>query len=179
MFMNLQMKCCTGVIVLVSAFASLSSAGETSGSKCNDLGKYFSALAQNREFSGNVLIAEKGHIIYEHSFGFADRETKRPNVATTTFPTASVAKTLTSIAILQLNEKGKLHLDDSVAKYLPEFPYPAITIRHLLSHTSGLPTYGNLLDARRTANPDAVFANADFLADIRDTKVPIEFQPGG
>jgi CubicO group peptidase (beta-lactamase class C family) len=87
--MNLELKCCTGVIVLVSALASLTSAGETSGSKCNDLGKYFAALEQNRQFSGNVLIAEKGHIIYEHSFGFADRETKRANVATTVFPTGS------------------------------------------------------------------------------------------
>ncbi len=176
--MNLKLKCCAGVAVLVSAFTSLSSADETSGSKCNDLGKYFAALAQNREFSGNVLIAEKGNIIYEHSFGFADRETKRPNAATTAFPTASVAKTLTSIAILQLKEKGNLRLDDPVVRYLPEFPYPAITIRHLLSHTSGLPTYEKLLDARRTANPDAVFTNADFLADVRDTKVSAEFQPG-
>ena len=178
MFMNLQMKCCTGVIVLVSAFASLSSAGETSGSKCNDLGRYFSALAQNREFSGNVLIAEKGKIIYERSFGYANREAKRLNAATTSFPTASVAKTLTSIAILQLKEEGKLGLDDPVVKYFPEFPYPAITIRHLLSHTSGLPTYGELLDSRRAANPDIVFTNADFLPAIRNTKVPMEFQPG-
>ena len=176
--MKWQPKRIFAVLVFVLAFASQIPAGETSQNKTKDLEKYFSALAQNRQFSGNVLIADKGSIVYERSFGYADRETKRLNAATTSFPTASVAKTLTSTAILQLKEKGKLGLNDPVVNYFPEFPYPAITIRHLLSHTSGLPTYGKLLDAKRVANPDIVFTNADFLPAIKDTKVPLEFQPG-
>jgi CubicO group peptidase (beta-lactamase class C family) len=143
-----------------------------------NLDRYFSALARNRLFSGGVLIAEQGEVLYERSFGYADRETKRANGASTSFPTASIAKTLTSTAVLQLMEKGQLALDDPAVTYLPGFPYPTITIRHLLSHTSGLPGYGALLEAQSTANPDRVFTNADFVAAIRDTSVPLSFQPG-
>jgi CubicO group peptidase (beta-lactamase class C family) len=173
-----QLKRISGIFVFILFFASLVSAGDASPNTTKDLDKYFAALARNREFSGNVLIAEHGRVIYEKSFGYADRETKRLNAATTSFPTASIAKTITSTAILQLKEKGKLALTDPVVKYFPEFPYPSITIRHLLSHTSGLPGYGTLLDAQRKANPGKVFTNADFLPDIKGTKIPLEFQPG-
>jgi CubicO group peptidase (beta-lactamase class C family) len=103
------------------------------------LARYFSSLAQTHRLNGNVLIAEEGHVLYEKSFGYADVGNKRPNTSTSVFPIASITKTFTATAILQLEERGKLNTNDFVKRYLPEFPYPTVTIRHLLSHTSGGP----------------------------------------
>ncbi len=72
--------------------------------KQKELDKYFSALSQNQQFNGNVLIAENGKIVYEKSFGYADYSNKRTNTAQSSFPMASITKTFTSTAILQLKE---------------------------------------------------------------------------
>ena len=91
--------------------------------------------------NGNVLVAEKGKVIYKKSFGFADAKNKLPNREDSKFQLASITKIFTSTAVLQLRDKGKLNLDDPLVRHFPEFPYPDITIRHLLSHTSGLPDF--------------------------------------
>jgi D-alanyl-D-alanine carboxypeptidase len=84
--------------------------------------------------------------VWSAGFGFADLEKKTPMTPQTLFRIASITKTFTSTAILQLRDSGKLQLDDPVAKHLPWFTYknrfpegPAVTIRQLLTHTSGLP----------------------------------------
>jgi CubicO group peptidase (beta-lactamase class C family) len=92
-------------------------------------------------FNGTVLVAENGHIIYDKSIGFADIDKKVLNSASTHFQLASLSKVFTAIAVIQLKENGRLTLDDPLVKFLPDFPYPAITIRQLLSHTSGLPDF--------------------------------------
>jgi hypothetical protein len=80
------------------------------------------------------------------------------------------------MAILQLIDQGKLHLDDSVATFFPSFPYPAITLRHLLSHMSGLPPYNTYfpMDSGR----DTVFTDADFMAGLSAHPAPLRYQPG-
>lgn len=100
-----------------------------------------SRLSREDSFSGNVLISERGRVIYEKSFGYADAASRKPLDAGTIFLVGSVAKTFTATAVLILKERGRLALDDSVTKYLPEFPYRSVTLRHLLSHTSGIPEY--------------------------------------
>jgi len=128
--------------------------------------------------NGNVLIAENGMIVFEKSYGYADFSTKKLNTRDTTFPIASITKTFTATAILQLYEKGKLKLYDPVEKYLPEFPYPTITIRHLLSHTSGLQPYDNFFDSLRTAQPWRVFTNKDILPRYGLLRLPLAYAPG-
>jgi CubicO group peptidase (beta-lactamase class C family) len=86
------------------------------------LDDYFSALYRNQQFNGNVLVAENGKIIYENSFGFADFTQKRLNDKQSRFPIASITKTFTATAILQLKEKGKLKIDDPVIRYIKDFP---------------------------------------------------------
>ncbi|WP_343305973.1 serine hydrolase domain-containing protein [Chitinophaga niabensis] len=90
-------------------------------------------------FNGGVIIVQKGHVVYQRSAGYANFETGARNTETTPFNLASVSKPFTAIAILQLVHKNKLKLNDALAQYLPDFPYPAVTIEQLLSHTSGLP----------------------------------------
>lgn len=90
-----------------------------------------------------VLVIENGKTVYQKGFGAADLKTGRLIASDTAFDLASVTKQFTALAILQLAEKGKLSLNDSLRKFYPEFPPYAdkITVRHLLNHTSGLPDY--------------------------------------
>jgi CubicO group peptidase (beta-lactamase class C family) len=132
----------------------------------------FTTLYENYAFNGNVLIAEKGHAIYSHSFGFANVEDSLKNSEATRFHLASVSKIFTSTAILQLKEAGKLKLDAPVVEYLPDFPIPAITIRHLLSHTSGLPDF-QVFEAPHAADTSKIFSNADIIPALKGWKQPL------
>lgn len=85
-------------------------------------------------------------LIWQKGFGYADVEQKTPMTPQTIFRIASITKLFTGTAVMQLRDRGKLQLDDPVEKYLPWFKIknrfpdaPTITIRHLMTHTSGLP----------------------------------------
>lgn len=146
--------------------------------KVQDLDQYFSLLASNQNFNGNVLVAENGKTVFERSFGYSDFSEHRLNRKDISFPIASVSKLLTATGILQLVQQGRLHVADPVVKYLPTFPYPEITIQHLLSHTSGLPPYNAFFDSLHQASPDRVFTNADFLPGLNAKHLPLTYPPG-
>jgi len=100
------------------------------------------------KLNGNVLIAEKGQIVYSKSFGLANETTKTKLNENSIFELASLSKQFTAMGIMILKEKGKLKLDDKISKYLPELSiYPNITIRNILNHTGGLPDYLKLMDS--------------------------------
>lgn len=92
-----------------------------------------------------IAISRQGDVIYQKGFGVRDRQTKEPVTPDTMFGVASVTKSFTAVAIMQLASEGKLSLEDPVTRYLPSFRLPkagdphAVKIRHLLSHTTGLP----------------------------------------
>lgn len=141
------------------------------------LDSLFQSMYHYGQMNGNVLAAENGHIVYKQSFGYADFAGKRLNGDSSRFSIGSVSKIFTAIAILQLKEKAKLKLDDPLVKYLPGFRYPTITIRHLLSHTSGLPDYelyGKLVDK----DPEKIFSNKDILPALQLWEKPLAFTPG-
>lgn len=151
--------------------------GATQKNTTGLLDSLFQSLHQYGQINGTVLVAEKGNILYKQSFGYADYPGKKLNGDSSRFSTGSVAKIFTSIAILQLKDRGKLKLDDPLAKYLPWFRYPEITIRHLLSHTSGLPDYelyGKLVDK----NPEKIFSNTDIPSSLKIWEKPLYFKPG-
>ena len=164
-------------IILFVCFFSVYSFAQTDAKVVQKLDDYFTNLAGEREFNGNVLVAENGKIVYEKSFGYADFEARRLNTADTEFELASIAKPFTATAVLQLKEKGKLNLDDKFVKYFPEFPYPEITIRHLLAHMSGLPDL-ELFDKLVAENPEKIFDNKDVIPVMKQAKVPLRFEPG-
>ncbi|RYY95415.1 MAG: serine hydrolase [Chitinophagaceae bacterium] len=142
------------------------------------LERHFSALAANGAFNGGVLVAERGTVRFRKTTGYADFSRSVPLAAGTRFPLASLSKTITATAVLQLAEAGKLSVSDPVARHLPGFPYPDIRIRHLLSHTSGLPPYNAYLDSLRSAHPDTSFGNADFRAVLLKAPRPLLYAPG-
>lgn len=142
------------------------------------LNLFFTQLVNNQKFSGNVLVAQQGKIVYEKSVGYANFSAKTPNTKGIYFPIASISKTLTATGILQLMEQGKVKITDPVGKYLPNFPYPQITIRHLLSHSSGLPPYNAYFNPIKVKDPNKIFTNADFLPAMVAGRNPLIYQPG-
>jgi len=98
-------------------------------------------------FSGAVLLAKDGEVVYSRASGEANKDYKVPNRLDTRFSLGSMNKMFTAVAIAQLAERGKLSLDDPLSTFLPEFPDKEsagkIKIKHLLSHTAGLGSYFN------------------------------------
>lgn len=92
-------------------------------------------------FNGNVLIAQRGVVLYEKSFGYANIRKKDTLEANHAFQLASLSKPFTAVAVLKLIEQKKISLDDSIQRFIPDFPYHGILIKSLLSHRSGLPNY--------------------------------------
>ena len=110
-------------------------------------------------FSGVILFADKGDPIYHKAFGVRSYETDIPIELDDIFELASVSKQFTAMTIMMLKEEGKLQYDDPIEKYLPDVNYQGITIRHLLTHTSGLPDYYEVMDqywdkSKVATNPD-------------------------
>lgn len=128
------------------------------------------------DFNGNVLIARYGMIIYERSFGFACFNRREPLDIHTAFQLASISKTFTAAAVLLMEQKGLIGVDDTLATHIPEFPYPNITIRQLLTHTSGLQNYMWLVE--RFWNQKRLPDNEDILQLFLDRPRPLNFTPG-
>ena len=127
-------------------------------------------------FNGVILIAEKGKVVYQRAFGVADISTRQPLTMSSSFNMASVSKQFFTMMIMMLKEQNKVSYDDPVSKYLMEFPYPGITVRHLMTHTSGLPEYFEL--AQRYNGPLDTLTNPKLLRLISDVKPGLIFQPG-
>ena len=97
-----------------------------------------------KQFSGNVLVAKGTDVLYLKSFGYANREEKIENRAGTNFNIASMGKTFTATLIMQLVQEGKISIDQTLSSILPEYKVKkadSITVRHLLTHTSGVGNY--------------------------------------
>ena len=116
------------------------------------LDSIFRKKAYRQGFNGSVLIAQKGVILYENAFGYADFKKKDSLTIQSSFQLASISKTITGIAILLLAQEKKIRLADSIQRFIPEFPYHGITIEHLLSHRSGLPNYLYCFEEKRRRN---------------------------
>lgn len=100
------------------------------------------SIQRHSHFNGAVLVAKEGKIILSKGYGFANYELNIPNTPQTKFPIASLTKPFTALAIMQLQEKQLLNVQDPISKFIPHFPNgDKITIHHLLSHTSGIANY--------------------------------------
>lgn len=137
--------------------------------------KYIHPYVETNNFSGNILISQKGKVLFNKAYGFANFEFEVPNKLTTIFHIASLSKTFTAAAILLLEQSGLLSTEDHLSKYIPDYPAgDKITIHHLLSQTSGITDVNNL----------AEFDSASLHLQTPETLVslfkykPLEFQPG-
>ncbi|MFT4204462.1 MAG: serine hydrolase domain-containing protein [Chitinophagaceae bacterium] len=139
------------------------------------LDNYMQTQSKTNEFTGSVLVAKHGKIIYKKAFGMADKEWKIPNKLNSKFEIGSLTKQFTAVCILQLAERGKLNLTDKLNKYFPDFPKAdSVTIQMLLNHTSGIKDFLSISGFwRTTALP---LAKDSVLAIIQ--KQPYDFSPG-
>lgn len=130
------------------------------------------------QFNGTVLVAEEGKVIFKKGYGYANMEWEIPNEPDTKMRLGSITKQFTSMLIMQLVEDGKIGLQDQMTKYLSEYRSETgkqITIHHLLTHTSGIPSYTNLpnffSEISRNPYPKDEFIKLYCSGDL-------EFEPG-
>ncbi len=137
-------------------------------------------LQKKDSFNGAWLYAEKGGIVSKGVLGFRDPENTLPITEDTIFQLASVTKQFTAAAVMLVRRKGLLGLDDEITKYFPEIPYPGVTVRHLLSHTSGIPDYFDDADwfIKIWKEEKRVPGNDEILRFLRETKAKPYFAPG-
>ncbi|HLL70405.1 MAG TPA: serine hydrolase [Pyrinomonadaceae bacterium] len=165
-----------GLFVVLVALALQTTA--LAQDKAARIDEYMKRSAQIRQFNGAVLVAENGKVIYKKGLGMANMEWNVANDVDTKFRLGSITKQFTAMLVLQLVEQGKLKLDGKLSEYLPDYRKDIgdkVTIHHLLTHTSGIPSYTGLPkffeDASR--NPYTV---VDFVKKYASND--LEFEPG-
>ena len=137
-------------------------------------------LQEKDGFNGAWLYAENGEIVAKGALGFRDPEDTLPIAEDTIFQLASVSKTFTAAAVMLLMRQGLLSPEDEIVKFFPEIPYPGVTVRHLLNHTSGIPDYFDDADwfIRIWKEEKRVPGNDEILRFLRETKAKPYFAPG-
>lgn len=165
------------LVACVLVFNCLASGQKVADSRlANQFEIYLKPFADTGNFTGAVLIARKGRVLFRHAYGMANFELRVPNSVATRFHIASVSKPFTAMAILQLEEQGRLSVSDPVSRFVPDFPNgDRIKLEHLLTHTSGIPNVNDLPDYDTFARSPHTIEQlvAKFSA------LPLDFQPGG
>ncbi|XOV93197.1 MAG: serine hydrolase [Bacteroidota bacterium] len=144
------------LLVLIAIYSLKSQSWE------KELDSVMRIIEKDELFQGQILFAEKGRILFNHAYG----KDLKGDIITPESPLSieSVTKTFTATAILILNERGLLSLDDKLIRYFPELPYKNVTIRNLLNMTSGLPRFfTTFIDAGDTTKQ---LSNDDFIKMI-------------
>ncbi len=144
--------------------------------KAEHIDDLFQRLHSRAGFNGAIIYAEKGRLVYKGAFGMADFRKKDAITIKTPFQLASVSKMFTATAIMILKEKNQLDFDDTVTKYIPDFPYKNVTIRHLLNHRSGLIRYMSLAHDK-WKNKNIALTNDDVLVLYTEHKPDPYFSP--
>src|SRR6266446_8784390 len=129
-----------------------------------------------KQFMGAVLVARGSDVLLSKGYGSANLEWEIPDSPSTKFRLCSITKQFTAASILLLEERGKLKVNDPVKKYLPDVtaPWDKVTVFHLLTHTSGIPSFTGFPDYEST---EAIPSPAEkTVARFRDK--PLEFEPG-
>jgi CubicO group peptidase (beta-lactamase class C family) len=138
--------------------------------------EYMDAAVAAGHFSGSVIIVSDGTPVFSKGYGLANVEHGVPNTPETKFRLGSITKQFTAMAILILQERGKLAVDDPIGKYFDDAPkaWDGVTIHHLLTHTSGIHSYTSEPDyVKKMAQPETVNS---MIARFRDK--PLDFKPG-
>lgn len=139
---------------------------------------YLEPLIESGAYSGAILVAKDGKVVYSKAAGYAHLGHKVPNNIETKFNLASMGKMFTSVAVAQLIEAGKLNYEDPVGKFVPDLPNEDIkrkvTLHHLLTHTSGVSDI--FVDEFFNGPRDKFRELKDYLPLFEDK--PLQFEPG-
>jgi CubicO group peptidase (beta-lactamase class C family) len=165
--------------LLFACLLALGGAARAQGDLLPKFEEYAQAAVKAERFSGSVLVARDGKVLWSKGYGMADLEHDVPNTPETKFRLGSITKQFTAAAIMLLQERGKLSVEDSVCKHVEPCPeaWRTVTIHHLLSHTAGVPNLTNSADFpdfQRTKRDPATVES--LINRFRDR--PLEFKPG-
>jgi CubicO group peptidase (beta-lactamase class C family) len=164
------------LFLVISCFAIATPPAQSQDASNTRLNEIIQSYVSDKQFMGTVLVARDHAVILDKAYGFANLEWSVQNTPTTKFRLGSITKQFTSACVFLLQERGKLKIDDPVKKYMPDAPaaWDKITIYHLLTHTSGIPSFTSFPDYHSTeATP---VTPEQLVARFRDK--PLEFQPG-
>ena len=152
--MNTKLNKITGLIISLFIFLNIANGQHGKPIWTNEaigswVDEYMGNTVKFDQFNGCVLIARNGKVFYKRAFGLANRELNVPNKTSTRFLIGSVSKQFTAAAIMQLQEKGKLSINETIDKYIDSCPpaWKTITIKQLLNHTSGIVNFTALEEA--------------------------------
>ena len=164
------------ICAVAVSYGSAQSAGPSATEIQTKVDEYMNAAMAVNGFSGSILVARNAEPVVTKGYGMANIELAVPNTPQTVFRLGSVTKQFTATAIMMLQERGKLRVSDPICQYLTDCPaaWQPLTIRHLLTHTSGIPNYTNFPDFARTAVQPT--SSTDMIGMLRDK--PLEFAPG-
>jgi len=138
--------------------------------------RYLDSLSDANRFSGVILIADSGIVKWKKTMGFRNLPAKPKIDENTMFESASITKQFIAVSILQLRDKKMLSLEDSVTKFFNLQCLKGMTIKHLLSHTSGITDYEKLINLNKDRTK--VFFNKDVLDVFTFCQPPLDFKPG-
>src|SRR5262249_10377239 len=160
-------------IMAVSLLVAIQVAAQEPTAK---LDEYLDAVAKQSRFSGSALVARDGKILCSRGYGMANIELDVPNTPRTKFRLGSITKQFTAAAILLLQERGKLNVQDPICKYVADCPgaWSEVTIHHLLSHTGGLPNFTSFPDYF----PKMMMPETMESMVARFKNKPLDFKPG-
>ena len=139
-------------------------------------GKFF-YYQHEKHFNGVVLVAEKGKVLHQGAYGYANLRSQDTLSMNSAFQLASVSKVFTATAVLLLYQDGKIDLDEEVRTYLKGFPYKKMTVRHLLSHRSGMCRY-MAVAAKRWKKWKEPMYNSNVVYQYKRYKPITFFKPG-
>lgn len=146
-------------VLLAFALTGCNASQQAALSPAAQVDALFAKFTDGVQPGAAVMVIENGEIVHRAGYGHADLEERTLIDADTAFRLASVSKQFTAMAVMLLAEEGRLGYDDPVSRYLPQLsPYPAVTFRHLMTHTGGLPEYYEVIDtsAGMPSNADAL-----------------------
>lgn len=160
------------LFTFTTVFAQTLALNQTIVAKADE---YMNDSVKIDNFTGAVLVARDGQPIFNKAYGMANYELDVPNKPETVFRIGSITKQFTAMAIMMLQERGKLSVNDSICKHLKDCPesWKPVTIRNLLTHTSGIVNYGALPEFRI---PGILYNSEDSIIALFKNK-PLEFTP--
>jgi CubicO group peptidase (beta-lactamase class C family) len=166
---------CTGFRSVVAA-ATLALAVAAHAQETERMDQIVQRLVDDKQFMGSVLVARGDRVVFNQAYGSANLEWNVANTPTTKYRIGSITKQFTAAGILLLEERGKLALDDPIKKHFADAPaaWDAVTLKHLLTHTSGIPNFTSFPEFQKLKQFDTPLK--DLIAQFKDK--PLEFAPG-
>jgi len=171
-------KCSAALVSLVLILALSAEAAGPGQDPAGAIDAYLRSCQDAQTFNGAVLVAAKGAVVFKKGYGPANREWGVPNAADTKFRIGSMTKAFTSMLVMQLVEEKKIDLQAKLSAYLPFYRKDVgdrVTIHHLLTHTSGIPSYTDDMKRMEAAVRDP-YPPSEFVAEY--CSGDLQFEPG-